>query len=80
LDSEAALSSYEADDTLVELLTILNTPTGAGSRADASLILADQVIAAKLSIANGSNPTAIISTIADANSLLSGFRGSCRTM
>src|SRR5262249_61362924 len=39
-----------------ELLTILNTPVGAGRNADASLILADQLIAAKLNIANVSNP------------------------
>jgi len=54
-----------------ELLTILGTPV----RGDASLILADQLIAAKLNIANGSNPAPISATIADADSLLSGFAG-----
>src|SRR5262249_8453210 len=54
-----------------ELLTILGTPV----RGDASLILADQLIAAKLNIANGSNPAPISSTITGADSLLSGFAG-----
>ncbi len=57
--------------TEVELLKILKTPV----RGDASLILAHQLIAAKLNIANGSNPVPVISTIADADSLLSGFSG-----
>ena len=57
--------------TQAELLTILNTP----STGDASLILAKQLIAAKLNIANGSDPTPISSTIADADSLLSMFSG-----
>src|SRR5437016_831768 len=35
-----------------QLLTILTTPV----RGDASLVLADQLIAAKLNIAHGSNP------------------------
>jgi hypothetical protein len=42
---------------------------------DASLILAKQLIAAKLNIANGSDPAPISSTIAHADSLLSGFSG-----
>ena len=54
-----------------ELLTILNTPV----KGDASLILADQLIAAKLNIANGSDPAPISSTITHANSLLSAFGG-----
>jgi len=57
--------------TQAELLTILNTPV----KGDASLILADQLIAAKLNIANGSNPTPIGPTIADADALLSTFSG-----
>ena len=58
--------------TKTELLTILTTPT----RGDASLILADQLIAAKLNIANGSGePAPVPSTITDADSLLSGFSG-----
>src|SRR5439155_16049117 len=57
-----------------ELLTILDAPR-ASSLADASLILADQLIVAKLNIANGSNPAPVASTIADADNLLSGFAG-----
>jgi hypothetical protein len=57
--------------TQTELLEILGTPSG----GDASLILAKQLIAAKLNIANGSDPTPISSTIADADSLLSMFGG-----
>jgi len=60
--------------TQTELLAILNLPT-ASSPADASLILADQLIAAKLNIANGSNPAPIAGVIADADNLLSGFAG-----
>ncbi|OLC53307.1 MAG: hypothetical protein AUH92_06200 [Acidobacteria bacterium 13_1_40CM_4_69_4] len=37
-----------------ELLAILGTSTGSGSDADASLVLADQMIAAELNIAGGS--------------------------
>src|SRR5262249_7873988 len=55
--------------TQAQLLTILTTPV----RGDASLILADQLIAAKLNIANGSDPTPISATITDADSLLSQF-------
>jgi hypothetical protein len=58
-----------------ELLTILNTAVGTGRNADASLILANQLIAAKLNIANGSDPAPVSSTITDADSLLSGFSG-----
>jgi len=54
-----------------DLLTILGTPT----KGDASLILADQLIAAKLNIVNGSNPTPIHTTSADADRLLSGLLG-----
>jgi hypothetical protein len=44
-------------------------------RGDASLILADQLIAVQLNIANGSPPAPIRSTIADADTLLSQFPG-----
>ena len=54
-----------------ELLNILNNP-GSG---DASMILAVQLIAAKLNIANGSDPTPVASTITHADSLLSMFSG-----
>ena len=57
--------------TKAELLAILNTPI----RGDASLILAKQLIAAKLNIAAGSDPTPISSTITHADSLLAMFRG-----
>jgi hypothetical protein len=56
---------------------ILTTPVGSGKGADASLILAHQLIAALLSIANGSDPTPIVATIADANSLLTGCLVPC---
>jgi hypothetical protein len=54
-----------------ELLTLLNT----SSTSDASLILARQVIAAKLNIGNFSDPKPVGSTIADADRLLAGFLG-----
>lgn len=57
--------------TKPELLTILNT----SARSDASIILAYQLIAAKLNIANGSDPAPISSTIANADSLLSAYAG-----
>src|SRR5262249_31707698 len=58
--------------TQAQLLAILSTPTGTGNKADASLILAAQLISAKLSIANGSNPCSIESTIAAADALIGG--------
>jgi len=57
--------------TQAELLNILNTP----GRGDASIILAKQLIAAKLNIAAGSDPTPVSSTITHADSLLSMFSG-----
>ena len=57
--------------TKTELLAILNTST----QTDASLILARQLIAAKLNIANGSDSAPVSSTIADADTLLSAFSG-----
>ena len=57
--------------TKAELLTLLNTPV----KGDASLNLAHQLIAAKLNIANGSDPAPISAVLADADSLLSGFSG-----
>lgn len=61
--------------TAAELLTILRTSVGSGPSADASLILADQLIAATLNISNGSDPAPISAAIATADSLLSGFAG-----
>ena len=58
--------------TKTQLLKILMTPIGSGPKADASLILADQLIAAKLSIANGTDGTPVTSTIMNADSLLTG--------
>jgi hypothetical protein len=55
--------------TQAQLLTVLTTPV----RGDASLILADQLIAAKLNIAHGSDPAPVSPTIAHADSLLSQF-------
>jgi hypothetical protein len=57
--------------TQAELLALFDTPP----RGDASLILAHQLIAAKLNIANGSDPTPVNDTIIDADHLLSGFTG-----
>jgi len=59
--------------TQTQLLTILDTAVGTGNNADASLILADQLIAAKLSIVNGSIPIPISTTIGAADALLKGF-------
>jgi len=61
--------------TETELLTILKTRIGSGPKADASLILADQLIAAKLNIENGADGTPASSTITHADSLLSGYSG-----
>jgi hypothetical protein len=52
--------------TAAQAEAILETPAG----GDASLILADQLIAALLSIANGTDSTPVANTIADANTLL----------
>jgi hypothetical protein len=41
--------------------------------ADASLVLAHQLVAAKLNIANGSDPTIIATTVAAADRLLALF-------
>ena len=58
--------------TQSELLAVL---TARQSGADASLLLARQLIAAKLNIANGSDPTTIVTTVADADRLLAVFGG-----
>ena len=44
-------------------------------RADASLILAGQLIAAKLNLANGSDPAPVADAIAEADELLGDFDG-----
>jgi len=57
--------------SMTQLLALLGTP----STSDASLVLARQLIAAKLNIANFSDPAPINSSIADADSRLSTFTG-----
>src|SRR5262249_20975845 len=54
-----------------ELLSLLATST----KGDASLILAVQLIAAKLNVANGSNPSSVAATVVDADALLRAFTG-----
>jgi hypothetical protein len=61
--------------TKAELLTTLNTSVGSGKNADASLILAHQLIAAKLNVANGSDPAPVSSAIGDADNLLAAYAG-----
>jgi hypothetical protein len=62
-----------------ELLTILRSRVGAGPKAAASLILADQLVAAKLNIANGLDRTPVTSTIADADAVLLFTPAGCHT-
>ncbi|MGH9387269.1 MAG: PKD domain-containing protein [Vicinamibacterales bacterium] len=57
--------------TKSELLGILD----AAIKRDASLNLASQLIAAKLNVANGSNPTPIAASLSRADSLLGAFQG-----
>ena len=56
--------------TETQLLTVLTTAIGRGNQADASLILVHQLVAAKLNIANGSNPSPVQEVIAAADSLI----------
>jgi hypothetical protein len=59
--------------TQAQLMKILNTAVGTGNNADASLILADQLIAAKLSVANGSPAVQhLADSIAAADALIGG--------
>jgi hypothetical protein len=58
--------------TQAQLLAILKTSPGSGAKSDASLVLADQLIAAKLNLANGSNPCGLADTIAAADALIDG--------
>ncbi len=56
-----------------QLLVILTTPVGTGPKADASLILAQQLIPAKLNIANGTQaPASVTGYISSANALIGG--------
>jgi len=61
--------------TQAQLISILNSPT----KGDASVILAKQLIAALLDLANGSDPVPVCGTIADANSALDGCTVPCGT-
>jgi hypothetical protein len=55
--------------TQLELIGLLNLPP----QGDASLILAHQLIAAKLNIAAGADPTAVSGMVAQADALLAAF-------
>lgn len=57
--------------TKPELVTLLTVAT----KGDASIILARQLVAAKLNLANGSDPAPINSTVVHADGILSGFSG-----
>ncbi len=59
--------------TQAQLITILKTAVGAGTKADASVILAYQLIAAKLNVANGaaSSPD-VLNAIAAADAAIGG--------
>jgi hypothetical protein len=61
--------------TKQELLDVLALPVGSGKSADASLILARQLIAAKLNILNGSDPATIAASITAADALLAAQTG-----
>ena len=61
--------------TKAQLLVILNTQIGSGPKADASLILAQQLIAAKLNVANGAAiPSPVPDSIAAADILIGNNR------
>jgi len=56
--------------TAAQLLSILLTPAGNGNSANGLIILCHQLIAAKLNLAQGADPTAIIATINAADALI----------
>jgi hypothetical protein len=58
-----------------ELLAIVNIRIGSEGETDASLLLAHQLIAAKLKLASGSAPAPVSSTIECSDELLSRFPG-----
>lgn len=58
-----------------ELLALLAMPVGASRKADASLILAKQLIAAKLNIADCTDPAPAGNTMLHADGVLGGFAG-----
>jgi hypothetical protein len=55
------------------LLAILGASLDSGASSDASLLLADELITAKLNLARGSEKSLIAGTISDADTLLSSF-------
>ena len=57
--------------TQVEVLILLNTPPA----GDASLILAQQLIAAKLNVAKGMDASVVAGVIAQGDAVLAGFTG-----
>ena len=61
--------------TKTELLKILNTSAVPAKRADASMVLAYQLIAAKLNVANGSEAAPISGAINAADALLAAYVG-----
>jgi len=61
--------------TAAELLDILGTPPGGKKGADASVILAHQLIATKLSLNNHTDATSVGLAITQADILLAGFAG-----
>jgi hypothetical protein len=67
------LTLYLGSETYdqAELISLLETPT----RGDASLILAKQLIAAKLNVENESDPAPVSAEIAEAGALLATFTG-----
>jgi hypothetical protein len=67
----SSLSMGSQSYTQPELVALLKAPV----RGDASVILARELIAAKLNIANSSDPTPIISTIQHADALMGSFSG-----
>lgn len=56
-----------------ELLKLLSRSPGKGKGADASMVLAHQLIAAKLNLASGADGSSIQDAIADADDLLSSY-------
>jgi hypothetical protein len=65
-----SLTLESEENSKAELLAILNTPAGMGKNADASLILAYQLIAAKLNADTGADTGSVDATIAAADALL----------
>ena len=61
--------------TKTQLLAVLNMPAGNGKKTDASLILAYQLIAAKLNVANGVDAGPLGTAISDADTLLAPYNG-----